>query len=1740
MDKPTSLISKLPRLIVGLWLTALVAAPVLAQEDAPGASGGAFVPEVPASYSGAGSFFNRQLGTAFRFNYHTEGYGTTEGVVSLGSMKVFNLDASTFFLDAQATLSDEFGGGFNAGMGYRTLSDIGFGFDPLRIHGINFWTDGQSTEADNFFTQLGVGLESLGDSFDLRFQGYFPLDRTKDSERVTVPGADVQFQGYNLLGALQQFTRDTALTVVDLEGAKRIANFEAWAFLGGYHLTGSDLDATGYRAGVRGYAVPDLALSVQVTDDDIYHTNVMFGMTWFVGRTHRLNAPCGTLLDRFREPVLRNDFIAVTSEVVNDPITPLTDAVSGETFVFIHVDSNAAGGGDGTFENPYQTLDEAEAGSAEDNIVFVHSNSTLAPTTTFVAQDGQRILGEGLDPNGNFVDHTVNSAEQGIVSLPETAPGSQMLARPSIDASGIPLGAPNNGILFNLADNNEVNNFTITGGQTAVNADTVVGPQLANLTISDTTGTGIVFNGVTGNSLIENSVALTDIGDDPNDRGILITGGSGVLGANAHITNATGRVIEISGRAAGSVTVGELDQTAGGRGIFVHDNSGGTIAFSAPADVTTTGTESAVELTDNTGTTISFQDLRASSDTATTFAVSGGGTISVADPNDMAEIENTGTGAALVVRGDVNFDGNPAVTVLANVVNTGGGQAVDIQEMTGGSVSVTGDVTDNDQLGMGILVQGNTAGNYSFAGINTLSTGANSAVVARNNTGATITLSNLDATAAAGNTFVVEGGGTVTVNDPNDSPGITNNGTGSALVVRGDDSFDGNPTVTIASNITNSDGGRAVDIQDMTGGGVTITGDVLDTASQGILVQNNSAGTYAFSGNTTVASSGADDAVVLQNNSGATINFTNLNASAVNGNTLEIIGGGNITVSDPNNTGMIENTGGGTALLVRGDGDGTAEGDPNVTINKNIVNSGGGQAVDIEDMTGGRVTINGDVTDTDLSGLGIRMVDNSAGTFLYNGTTTLSTGGNTAVFLQDNDGATITFRRLMATASTADTFVVNGGGTINVNDPNNSATIVNNNTGRAVVVRGDTSFDGNPTLNIAADVTNTTGGLSVDVQDLTGGSVTFSGLVDDQDGGVLVQNNTGGSVIFTNTLTVDTANNDAVALVNNAGATLSFNGLDLNAEGAGNRGFTASGGGTLTVSNVNDTVVVSEVGSAVFLDTMSIDTGNVVFDRVTQTAGTEEGVVLRDLAGPGSVTIGADPNTPGTITSSGGGVLVEGGANNITINTNVVTTGGDSVEIIDRTGGTVAFNGTVNDTGAGMNIANNTGGTINITDDLTFNTAANDAITITDNNGAAINFTNTSSIDLMGTSGSGVHLSGTNTDVEVDADITGGAAGGASVEIEGTATAVFDGDITNTAGRTVLVNNQAGGTATFNGDINDTGQGIRIENNTGGSVSFTGDVTLNTAANDALSTSGNTAAHTTTFTAASQLDIDTTSGDGIDLNGPGAFNVLGTGNTIDTVTGVGIRTDNAGVATINNTTVNTTGAANAVDITHTAAATSTVIFDNLMITTAGNRGISVLANSAQKNTLTITDSTITNVGQEGIFYDTGAAATRTDFTFTNGTITAGNNEAFQAILDDTTGADVRFLIDNSDFNNNSVATATMDILVDDFATLSATIGEPLGSEDPPPNFLLGNDFNNSAVGGESFHAEVVSATAVINLDLRSNRALGATPSFELDQTAGIFRLVDRDDTINGLNNQGTVNFTGVIVDTNPPVLQPTP
>jgi len=851
---------------------------------------------VPASYQGSSSFFHKQLGTALRFNYHTRGYGTQDDVVSIGGMKVMSLDdVSTMYLDGQGTLSDDFGGGFNLGVGYRQLTNSTspiMSIDPERILGVGFWTDGQSTSSDNFFTQLGFSLESLGESFDLRLNGHFPLERTKTGDPTISSFGTPIFQGNNLFGSMETFAVDTALTVIDSEFAKRLGDLDAWAFVGGYHLDGGTIDTQGFRAGVRGYAVPDVALSLQVSDDDIYATNVMFGITWFVGRTHSGNAPCGTLADRMREPVLRNDFIATTSSRgsrASGNAEVDTDTGVAENFFF--VDSNAAAGGNGTVENPFRTLTEAQNAHGVDDTIIVASNSTFTDTITLM--NDADLLGFG-----NNITHIFQGAG-GAITLPEFQLGGNALP-----AAVLNLAAGTTGIT--TGDNNRVNNFTINNGGTAVSATGSNGLQLSNLAITGSTGDAIVLNNVTGQVLVENTVTI----DNAVGRALFINGGASNLSLAQTITNAVGRSVEITGRTGGTVTFsGTVDDT--GEGIRVANNTGGNIDFTNALTLNT-GVNTAVDVVNNTGAAVSFNDLDITTTTGIGFNATGGGTLAVASANGTNNITTT-TGVGLNIEGMTVVV--PAGTTPGNVlfdeinVSNGAGRGINLLDLAGaGGVTVNGGtlrtagtainidnaqnvafsnvtIDNDDTSGAGINVQNNTTGSRAFTDV-VVRTRDQVAVNVNDNSGGTTRFTTLTADSTAG--------GVNAINIENNTDGIVDIDTATITSAAGRGLFVSGNTNTAAVNLNDLDVDTTTGTGLFVSGGGTITtggtSTIDSTGGVGIDVENAENATIA---NVTVNAAAANAVNVIHSNATASnVTLNNLTVASAGGRGVNVLANG--------------------------------------------------------------------------------------------------------------------------------------------------------------------------------------------------------------------------------------------------------------------------------------------------------------------------------------------------------------------------------------------------------------------------------------------------------------------------------------------------------------------------------------------------------------------------------------------------------------------------------------------------------------------------------------------------------------------------------------------------------------------------------------------------------------------------------------------------------------------------------
>ncbi|HEU4452957.1 MAG TPA: Ig-like domain-containing protein, partial [Longimicrobium sp.] len=206
--------------------------------------------------------------------------------------------------------------------------------------------------------------------------------------------------------------------------------------------------------------------------------------------------------------------------------------------------------------------------------------------------------------------------------------------------------------------------------------------------------------------------------------------------------------------------------------------------------------------------------------------------------------------------------GSGTVTYAGSIAS-GSGRSVSIRSRSGGSVSLSGNLTD---AAAGLLVQG-SSGAISFTGAaKTFTTGAATAVSLVGNAGASIVFAGggLAITTTSGAGFSATGGGTV--------------------------------QVTGAVNTVNTGAGTAVDIQNTTIGasGVVFQSVSANGATQGIVVSNTGSGGFGVTGDGSTAGSGgtiqntSGDGVRIATAQNASLQFLNLTNIAAGVNNAAI------------------------------------------------------------------------------------------------------------------------------------------------------------------------------------------------------------------------------------------------------------------------------------------------------------------------------------------------------------------------------------------------------------------------------------------------------------------------------------------------------------------------------------------------------------------------------------------------------------------------------------------------------------------------------------------------------------------------------------------------------------------------------------------------------------------------------------------------------------------------------------
>ncbi|WP_246591377.1 inverse autotransporter beta domain-containing protein [Aminobacter anthyllidis] len=494
------------------------------------------------------------------------------------------------------------------------------------------------------------------------------------------------------------------------------------------------------------------------------------------------------------------------------------------------------------------------------------------------------------------------------------------------------------------ASNTTISNVTSTGATgIAFDIRNASGTTtLSNISITGAGTGGILFGGGSGPA---GTITGTNV-DIGGANALAVTGGNAAVSFDAasSIANTSGTAVAITNRTGGSFTfAGSVVANGVASGISVSGaTAASSVSFTGTVDLgtTTAMTGTAVAINNNGQTsTVSFANLDIVTSGTTSFSASNGGTINVttgtinagsaqaislngvaANVNLVSTTSSGGTNNVGLtnVTGTVNLGsgvlsgatgvafmvsgGLANVDYAGTITKTTAGNVVNVSSRTGGTLTLSGNISATGAVGNGISVAGNSGGTITFSGSSkTLTTGANAAVSLVNNTGTTINFNSgglaISTTSGAG--FSATGGGTINVQGSNNTISST---TGTALNVT-------NTTIG-ASDMTfrslSSNGAANGIVLNNTGalGGLTVTGD--------------GGGSNNGSGGTIQNSTG--DGISLTNTAQvrlARMNITNnlgngIGGSTINGLLIErfnISGNGDNAATDESGVNVSELTG---------------------------------------------------------------------------------------------------------------------------------------------------------------------------------------------------------------------------------------------------------------------------------------------------------------------------------------------------------------------------------------------------------------------------------------------------------------------------------------------------------------------------------------------------------------------------------------------------------------------------------------------------------------------------------------------------------------------------------------------------------------------------------------------------------------------------------------------------------------
>ncbi|MEQ8381868.1 MAG: right-handed parallel beta-helix repeat-containing protein [Coleofasciculus sp. A1-SPW-01] len=1180
-----------------------------------------------------------QIKPRWGIGYSTSGAGY-DGFTRLDSFLPLlqNPGSTLTFLEGRLQLDNSANVGGNLLFGHRFYNQ-----SLNRIFGGYLGFDRRDT-GNSTFHQLGVGLETLGEVWDVRLNGYFPLGDTRDLVDETAFDTGFQLtdrffsdhflvvQGQRQRGQVRHF--EAAMTGFDLEVGARLAQWGEGGGLRGYgglyyyDATGSD-SSLGWRMRLEVQPTDSLNFGVALQEDQIFGTNVIVSVGAIFGKTR--SSGNASILSRLGDGVERISSITVDSQTESDFFseditTAATNPQTSEPYIFQHVNLGASGG-NGTVETPFGTVDSALAATRSDgnDIVYVQAG-TNPGIPAFTIPDQVQVL-------STAPIQQLDTVEFERVQLPLSGAGvfpqvmdTVTLGNNTVLSGFTITGVTNPGIVARGIQNGEVRDSMITSSsQAGVLLENTGG--LISFTNSAITGNGVPSLSVTS----VNDVAIANstlTSTNSATEGISIDAVSG----NFDISDST---ITITNPTSNGILATAIEGTA-------------TISANPGSLITTEGNQAGISLTESIG------EINLS---GVTVESTEGAVVEVSNINNGAIANSTLTSTNSATEGiyldtvDGNFEISDSTIMIGNPTSNGI-LATNIQ----------GTATISANPGSQITTQGNQAGisltestgEINLSGITVESTGG-AVVEVRNINNSAIANSTLSSTNSAtegiyldtvnGNFDISDS--TITIENPT-SNGIL------ATAIEGTATISANP----GSQITTQGNQAGISLTESTGeinlSGVTVS------STEGAVVEVSNINNGAIANSTLTSTNSATEGIYLD---------------TVNGN-FEI-SDSTITIENPASNGILATAIQGSATISANQGSQiTTEGNQagisltdstgEINLSGVTVESTEGKVVEVRNINNGAIA-NSTLSSTNSATEGIYL-DTVNGNFdISDSTITIENPTSNAILATNIQGiATIAANQgsqITTTTANAGILLAESLGTINL-----TGLEVNSTNGAALV--GTTINNATISDSTLTSINSSTNGISLNgisgIVDISNSTITITNPLDNING-ISVGNVTGTVNIAANEGSQITQANQGIELFNSTGA-IAISGFAIrNTDDSGISGINL---GNVTLANnriegaTNEGIYLADTDGEVTISQNTII--NIIGVEAPDPDPTNpldfptgQGILLNNVTGSVEVslntisgTMGFKPGSP--IPPSGQGIVINNdtGSVNITLSDN--------------------------------------------------------------------------------------------------------------------------------------------------------------------------------------------------------------------------------------------------------------------------------------------------------------------------------------------------------------------------------------------------------------------------------------------------------------------------------------------------------